>query len=135
MTTPDPTSLAAILEPTAADRNYHYGAGTEMILASQAVSLKRIADALDKLERHLAPTVTAAPQPYTDGWIQHDGGPCPVNPDQCVDTRFRDGDLDYDTRAGHWAMGRNDNWWLWQGRAERITDIIAYRLHKDTKPE
>lgn len=59
----DPTSLAAVLEPSAVDRNYAFDAfpgAADLVQTSQAISLKRIADAL---ERHFTPINTLAETP------------------------------------------------------------------------
>lgn len=112
---------------------------------SQAVSLKRIADALEVLTaretaqrdhdraKAFAETAAAldaqqaADQPGADseGWIPWHGT-CPVDPDDQVDFRMRDGS--YDTGVAHnldWShcdstRGAAGGW-----------EIVAYRIHKD----
>ncbi|MEG1651951.1 MAG: hypothetical protein RR390_00485 [Hafnia sp.] len=54
-----------------------------------------------------------------DGWIERNGGECPVDGDANVDTKHRDGRTD----IRHKASGA---WWNHTGSCE---DIIAYRLH------
>jgi hypothetical protein len=52
-----------------------------------------------------------------DGWIKHDGSPCPVAGDQLVELRLRNGDtLTDDAQA-----------WLW-GHDGVEYDIVAYRV-------
>ncbi|MGM0584248.1 MAG: hypothetical protein ACQEUZ_06325 [Pseudomonadota bacterium] len=67
------------------------------------------------------------PEPDADGWIKHDGGPCPVDWDTMVRVRFRDG-LEADPKpAGLWSENSPDC--LWRHRAgDSDNDIIAYRI-------
>lgn len=54
-----------------------------------------------------------------DGWIKHDGGPCPVRGDVKVSVKFRRGESADDSRcAGYWFWGHNN----------ADYDIIAYRI-------
>lgn len=65
---------------------------------------------------HLYPVAEAAPD--ADGWIEWDGGECPVEDDAIIDIRFRDGHEERGAGAG-WDWEHSGGW-----------DIIAYRLHK-----
>lgn len=58
-----------------------------------------------------------------DGWIKWDGGECPVPVGAKVDIRFRDNSeyLNEDADKLRWRI-YGDDW---------ITDIIAYRIHKE----
>jgi hypothetical protein len=62
--------------------------------------------------------------PSDDGWIDHDGGPCPVADEQLVLIRTRDGweDTTFEP-AGWWADGTD--WWQHRGLED---DITAYRV-------
>lgn len=61
-----------------------------------------------------------------DGWIEWEGGKCPVDYDVDVDTKHREGRTDICRKAG-------GAWWNHAGIGE---DIISYRLHKpDVNPE
>lgn len=53
-----------------------------------------------------------------DGWIKHDGGPCPVGDEAKVDIRFRGGDVN---------LGENAHQWGWRHIHDEY-DIIAYRI-------
>lgn len=58
-----------------------------------------------------------------DGWIEHDGGPCPVDPDSRVRVAFRaGGGTGTAVAARVWAWGIDQ----WQ-HMNRDFDIIAYR--------
>lgn len=58
------------------------------------------------------------PEQIADGWIEHDGGPCPVPLDSRVTIMCRTGGTDTD-EAREWWWGRN--------RAPVSYEIIAYR--------
>lgn len=61
-----------------------------------------------------------------DGWIAHDGGPCPVPLDSYPQVMARDGTIiRRRVAAGIWARGSAD-WWQHQG-PERNNHIIAYK--------
>lgn len=74
-------------------------------------------------------SITDNPQPTTDtyrqvendGWIEWSGGPCPVNDEQLVDIRYRDGTLFTDSEA-------SDFRWCRSPLSEFPHDIIAYRV-------
>lgn len=61
-------------------------------------------------------------------WIEHDGGPCPVDPDTRVIAKFRDGKVDdiKPARAGFWSRGSYD-WWKHEG-PDLCHNIVAYRV-------
>lgn len=42
----------------------------------------------------------------SDGWIKHDGGPCPVDPDTVVDIRFTEMDPEWGGKAGDYRWNR-----------------------------
>ena len=53
-----------------------------------------------------------------EGWIAHDGGPCPVNEQARVTVMFRSGAQDT-------AIARA--WWWGRGNKPRTYEIIAYQ--------
>lgn len=58
-----------------------------------------------------------------DGWIEWEGGKCPVAEDAIVDVKFGDGEVDGPSTAGGWD---------WVHRTAGLGgDIIAYRLSKE----
>lgn len=58
-----------------------------------------------------------------DGWVEHTGGPCPVNESEPVEAMLRDG------RAG--IRAAFTLFWNHDGRDD---DIVAYRLAPDFQP-
>lgn len=66
------------------------------------------------------------PAPDADGWIEWNGGDCPVGGDVCV--KFRSGAIQGAGMSAHRFYWKHDG---------DISDIIAYRLHKleQAKPE
>lgn len=54
-----------------------------------------------------------------DGWIEHDGGPCPVADHAIVDALLRDGQCGENRCA-------DTLFWEHDGRRD---DIVAYRVH------
>jgi hypothetical protein len=67
----------------------------------------------------------------SDGWIKHDGGPCPVAASAMVTVKFRDGDISDGEEAGLWISATEHSpadWWKHQSTCHD-EDIIAYRLH------
>lgn len=70
------------------------------------------------------------PAPDADGWIEWEGGECPVNGDELVVCKVRSG---REWRDGKAIMAKVLRWRHTGG----IADIIAYRLHKQepAKPE
>ncbi len=59
-----------------------------------------------------------------EGFVPHDGGPCPVPLDSMPAVMFRDGEIVENWPASNW--GGEKDWWQWQG-SRRGYDIIAYR--------
>ena len=66
------------------------------------------------------------PAPDADGWIEWNGGKCPVGEGDRIDVKFSDGDDFFDVSSD----------WGW-GVDAGSCNIIAYRLHKpeQAKPE
>lgn len=148
----DPTSLAAVLEPTAVDRDYAFDkfpAGAKLVETSAAISAKRQADAaeriaasLEAIAQHLAPVtgerrsavsgspyppevdLTLQPAPDADGWIEWYGGECPVPAGTLVDFEHHDGDVYYARPAGEEEASdwSIDTSWPTPG------DIVRWRL-------
>lgn len=58
-------------------------------------------------------------KPEDDGWIEWNGGQCPVRADAIVDIKFRDGIV----RLKDVAQ------WIWTHAGDK-SDIIAYRVMK-----
>lgn len=63
---------------------------------------------------------------YADGWIEWKGGDMPVEGGTLVDLMFRDGSKNNPARSAH------QYYW---GRDGDRSDIVAYRLHQEEKPE
>lgn len=79
----------------------------------------------------------AYPKADADGWIEWNGGECPVEKGLMVDIRVRDGREERNLAANTLTKGRihdaSCEFWKNDGMAG---DIMAYRLHKpEVKPE
>jgi hypothetical protein len=64
--------------------------------------------------------VTLMPEQRADGWIEHDGGECPVQGDCKVRLWFRD----------YRSLVRPASWAIWEHGSsllERRDEVIAYR--------
>lgn len=70
-------------------------------------------------------SVCACAEPDDDGWIPHDGGPCPVGPNTKVLIRLRDKKFADAYPAKYYR-------WDWLNRYD---DIIAYKVAEDTEPD
>jgi hypothetical protein len=76
--------------------------------------------------------IALTPDQIADGWLLHDGGPCPVNLMAKVEVMFRSGEIRYKRRAQWWTafdtvskFAEHD---LWQHQAPNHTnDIVAYK--------
>jgi hypothetical protein len=67
------------------------------------------------------------PVPDADGWIEWNGGECPVEPSTKIGVRYRNGGEFHSIITAASQRWSNNGW---------PSDIIAYRLHKpDVKPE
>ena len=66
----------------------------------------------------------AHPKADADGWIEWNGGECPVGEGDRIDVKFSDGDEFFD-------VGSDWDWGVDAGSC----NIIAYRLHKQADPE
>lgn len=55
-----------------------------------------------------------------DGWIEYDGGPCPVPPDTRIKVKFLNG-------LSSLASAKA-SWWLWEQPREQGYLIIAYKV-------
>lgn len=64
-------------------------------------------------------SVCACAEPDDDGWVPHDGGPCPVNPGTKVDVKFRNGA--YSSKCDEAQH------WYWRHDCSDC-DIIAYKV-------
>lgn len=62
-----------------------------------------------------------------EGFVPHDGGPCPVPLDSMPAIMTRSGEVQSggSWRASFWQAGESD-WW--QHRGDHRNNIIAYRL-------
>lgn len=67
--------------------------------------------------------IVAETSPDSDGWIEWNGGECPVDGDSVIDVKLSDGDE---------FFGVDADWDWHQGSG---CDIIAYRLHKPNLAE
>lgn len=97
---------------------------------------KHVCDA-DKLVKNWHQTILSRdeyfhlyPAPDSDGWIEWNGGECPVNGDAVIGIKTRDGDIQTSI-AGECNWSHSDGWCI------EHRHIIAYRLHKpeQAKPE
>lgn len=117
-------ALIAAIEPVAIGTSPMSAAAT--FAASQAVSLKRIADALDKLtappaSKALTAEQRAAAESYVFPWQDWPGGELPPVPgDIRVEVKFRDGTVAAGLKAMHWQWHHTDH----------PRHIIAWRLAK-----
>ncbi|MBF5091256.1 hypothetical protein F1640_14785 [Novosphingobium sp. NBM11] len=60
-----------------------------------------------------------------EGFIPHDGGPCPVAPDTLVTVMSRNGCVSSGRYARFWDYP--PSWWRWQS-LDHDNDIIAYKV-------
>lgn len=70
------------------------------------------------------------PAPDADGWIEWNGGECPVGEDVVVEIKTRDGEIQlYQAYRWNWSHG--------EGSPVKDRQIIAYRINKpeQAKPE
>ena len=68
-----------------------------------------------------------------EGFIPHDGGPCPVPLDSYPRVMLRGGELDRGVVTASFWTGETDDWWQWMGDAE--TNIIAYKPEDQTNAD
>lgn len=61
-----------------------------------------------------------------EGWIEHDGGLCPVPDDDIVEVMFTDGATDM-TYAAFWSAAKPGMDDSWTGECSPDDRIIAYR--------
>lgn len=78
------------------------------------------------IELEMGKEAVDAPKPAEsgDGWIQWNGGECPVPARTRVDIRFRRGDYESNRIAEALEWGRGKFGWWW--------DIVAYRIVNPT---
>lgn len=69
-------------------------------------------------------------EPADDGWIEWNGGECPVDEGTLVDVRHFDGEVFYGANA--FAFGPAYDWS--HETPHKNGDIVAYRLHRPTTP-
>lgn len=64
--------------------------------------------------------MSLTPEQIEAGWVEHDGGLCPINPDDVADAMLR---------SGHKMSARHDEgYWVWNATSPAPhLDIIAYR--------
>lgn len=60
-----------------------------------------------------------------DGWIEHDGGPCPVPPQRRVIVRYRSDPDDFDFARYRTFTAGNVPWGRYEWAQE--SEIVAYR--------
>lgn len=65
-----------------------------------------------------------------EGWIRHDGGKCPVAPDDRPAVFFRiGGPMKAGVRAAsYWDEFGEGSRWEWRGRRPGYYDILGYRF-------
>ena len=66
----------------------------------------------------------------SEGWIEWEGGECPVGKGTLVDVRYRDGQELSALPANGMTKGARDASYAFWHDDGNINDIIAYRLHK-----
>ena len=74
------------------------------------------------------------PTPDADGWIEWNGGECPVELGTIVDVKYRDGHIQLQCRAKDFRDSELYATTYW-GSSGGSADIIAYRLHKQEQAE
>ena len=74
------------------------------------------------------------PTPDADGWIEWNGGECPVELGTIVDVKYRDGHIQLQCRAKDFRDSELYATTYW-GSSGGSADIIAYRLHKPEQAE
>ena len=75
----------------------------------------------------------AYPKVDADGWIEWNGGECPVDEGTLIDVRYRDGHEQVGCGCGVWRSELyGTHYWLNSGGE---SNIIAYRLHKPGRVE
>lgn len=65
------------------------------------------------------------------GWIQHEGGECPVAANTLIDITFRDGTVVTNLKALEETSYRDSAKRFWEHWGEHTSDIIAWRLAKN----
>ena len=78
--------------------------------------------------------IVAETSPDADGWIEWNGGECPVELGSLIDVKYRDGHIQLQCRAKDRRVSElyATNYW---GSSGGSADIIAYRLHKPEQAE
>lgn len=71
--------------------------------------------------------MTLTAQQIAEGWIAHDGGPCPVPQDTVVEALLRSGGA-FNDRAGVLGSGSVDNWRQSNHADWGGLDVMAYRV-------
>lgn len=118
-------------------RDYFTGIALAEMLRNDALanaSREEIADAavkmadavLSRLEMDVEVETVASPEPDADGWIQWNGGPCPIRDIQPgrAEAKFRCGKTSFLTASNYYwddEVWSHDDYYL---------DIVAYRIHK-----
>lgn len=107
-----------------------YGRGnirTGLILNELAIDHRKLGKSGEKITRAQYEAAIAASKAVVghNGWINWDGGECPVEEDTLVDVRFRNGADDRNIEANHLRWSHKN----------LTADIIAYRLQKPTESE
>ncbi len=74
------------------------------------------------------------PAPDADGWIEWNGGECPVEFGELIDVKYRDGHFQTECRARDRCDTDLYATTFW-GNSGGSADIIAYRMHKPEQSE
>lgn len=100
-----------------------------MATCAARINSESAQDALQRLERRLAQTVSK-PKQSDDGWIEWSGGDCPVPRETIVKVRYRD-ELGPEPSGNtrDWFMADRADAWRWSHMGNQH-DIVAYRVHK-----
>lgn len=112
---------------------YHsnVGAGNNSIMSKEEMVFSGIGSLGDRLHdcTVTAEQYEAALAAKSEGWIEWDGGECPVEKVTLIDVRYRDSN-DYPDAIGVQALSGNGAGSACWERDGYSNDIIAYRLHK-----
>ena len=73
-------------------------------------------------------------EPDKDGWIKHDGGPCPVPPDTLVDIKFRAGHGVGCVRPALWNWGEATQYRIAQSASPAIPSPVITRTVREIVP-
>ena len=97
-----------------------HASGTSRIIGSYSIAEDEVRAATDRLTAIITRAQYESALAASEGWIEWNGGECPVNDDCIVDVKFMCGQVENAMPARYWEWGNQDH----------RRDIISYRLHK-----